>query len=143
MLFHRKQPVDWTIIALGIIAIGIVVSVVFAIVFFLQRADNTSDSSSDDQYVPPAFSNAADVRVAYMQDMEDLLRRIRQRDESLLLVEIEQVLFGVRVPAEKRDVHFAAAVEVQTFRAARSGEVLDEPAWMHIEEVITPLVSSE
>lgn len=112
MFFHKKQPADWPLIFLGLIALGIVVSTAVLVVLVRSKATKANLN----QVLPSAPRTFSAEE--YYQEMEGLVEMASSTDKDLssVFAKVEDKFFNVHVPAEMRDKHLTALFKIMKLK---------------------------
>lgn len=129
MFFRKRQRTDYSVFWFGVIAVLILASIGFAVVFVSGRADVsdiTNRKAVQDvarQIIPVPVGSPAIVQERYLEELVALQSLIAEADDAGQLVEdVSSRITAMHVPHQLRDAHFQLFVLVQQ----QGGDDLEE-----------------
>ncbi|NCO04540.1 MAG: hypothetical protein GW939_00150 [Candidatus Magasanikbacteria bacterium] len=142
MFFSRHPRVDKTVIALGIIALFIISSFIFLVLYITRNSTEILHRSSDIQSdreigTTPVVLTPEEIVVEYTQQLSHIVAQLKSGDEDLTLTSIEHTLFSVHVPQENLSKHLSVSIRIRTLR--EEGNTLSTEA---VQTEVISLISS-
>jgi hypothetical protein len=135
MFFGKKVQAHWVVIVPSLVVLCALVSVFAVIVIFAGRASKNTVFKK--QQTP------AQVESQYASNMRALQREVADSSETgaALHARVEEAFFSgrIRVPAERRDAHLDAVIQLNALKRALP-TMDDASVRERVLEILTPLL---